>query len=442
MSIAIQFRRGTTANHATFAGLLGEMTIDTTKKTVVLHDGSTLGGTPLAKEVHTHTASQVTGLFYQTLQVLGTAQTAQPVLNLSGLFAATNDVANGRTTVDLATNNTSGAGTYGSTTQVPRVTINSQGLITSVTQVTISGVSPAGSASGDLGSTYPGPSVVSVGGQTASNIAAATAIVNTSVSSSTPSTLVLRDSSGNFAANVITASIIGNITGSCSGTASTITGNMTGDVTSVGMVTTLSASGVTAGTYGSSTQVPHINVDSKGRVTSASLITISGVSPSGGAGGDLSGNFPSPTVSTVGGTNAATIAAGANLANAGTASAVASQLVLRDGGAGAAFSRIQQSLHVVSSSATPTFDLSLGSIQQMVINANTTVALSGIVTGQIVVFDFLHDATTTAYTLTWPANVFTGTLSVGNVASKHNCQIFWSDGTNLYELGQMRTNLG
>lgn len=50
MSFAFQRRRGTTTQHASFTGLAGELTVDTTKKTVVVHDGSTAGGVPLAKE--------------------------------------------------------------------------------------------------------------------------------------------------------------------------------------------------------------------------------------------------------------------------------------------------------------------------------------------------------------------------------------------------------
>ena len=49
MATAIQRRRGTTSQHSTFTGLAGEITIDTTKNTVVVHDGSTAGGVPLAK---------------------------------------------------------------------------------------------------------------------------------------------------------------------------------------------------------------------------------------------------------------------------------------------------------------------------------------------------------------------------------------------------------
>ena len=49
MATAIQRRRGNTAQHASFTGLAGEITIDTDKNTVVVHDGTTAGGFPLAK---------------------------------------------------------------------------------------------------------------------------------------------------------------------------------------------------------------------------------------------------------------------------------------------------------------------------------------------------------------------------------------------------------
>jgi hypothetical protein len=50
MTTQIKRRRGTTTEHSTFTGAEGELTIDTTKDTVVVHDGSTAGGHPLAKE--------------------------------------------------------------------------------------------------------------------------------------------------------------------------------------------------------------------------------------------------------------------------------------------------------------------------------------------------------------------------------------------------------
>jgi len=48
MAKQVQFRRGTTSQHSTFTGVVGEITVDTDKNTAVVHDGSTAGGHPLA----------------------------------------------------------------------------------------------------------------------------------------------------------------------------------------------------------------------------------------------------------------------------------------------------------------------------------------------------------------------------------------------------------
>ena len=48
-AFALRLRRGTTSQHSTFTGLLGEVTVDTDKDTIVVHDGVTAGGYPLAK---------------------------------------------------------------------------------------------------------------------------------------------------------------------------------------------------------------------------------------------------------------------------------------------------------------------------------------------------------------------------------------------------------
>jgi hypothetical protein len=50
MATILQLRRGTTTQHNTFTGAVGEVTVDTTKDTVVVHDGVTVGGKPLATE--------------------------------------------------------------------------------------------------------------------------------------------------------------------------------------------------------------------------------------------------------------------------------------------------------------------------------------------------------------------------------------------------------
>jgi hypothetical protein len=44
MSSQVQYRRGSSAQTASFTGALGEITVDTTNKVVVVHDGATIGG--------------------------------------------------------------------------------------------------------------------------------------------------------------------------------------------------------------------------------------------------------------------------------------------------------------------------------------------------------------------------------------------------------------
>ena len=66
---AIQFRRGTTTEHSSFTGLAGEVTVDTTKNTVVVHDGSTSGGYALALEGAAVSSS--TGAFSSNVTIGG-----------------------------------------------------------------------------------------------------------------------------------------------------------------------------------------------------------------------------------------------------------------------------------------------------------------------------------------------------------------------------------
>ena len=71
MSTQVQFRRGTTGETGTFTGAVGEVTVNTSLNTCVIHDGSTPGGFSLLRSEGTNAA-------------LITATAANPTLPITG----------------------------------------------------------------------------------------------------------------------------------------------------------------------------------------------------------------------------------------------------------------------------------------------------------------------------------------------------------------------
>ncbi len=74
----------------------------------------------------------------------------------------------------------------------------------------------SGSLVGDVTGTQGATVVSLVGGQSATNVAAATVLANAATNLNTASTIVKRDASGNFTAGTITANLTGTVTGSSS----------------------------------------------------------------------------------------------------------------------------------------------------------------------------------------------------------------------------------
>ena len=58
MAKQLQLRKGTAAEHSTFTGANGEVTVDTTNKTLRVHDGTTVGGTQLVTFTSATTSTQ------------------------------------------------------------------------------------------------------------------------------------------------------------------------------------------------------------------------------------------------------------------------------------------------------------------------------------------------------------------------------------------------
>ncbi|HET9054919.1 MAG TPA: hypothetical protein VFM90_12130, partial [Cyclobacteriaceae bacterium] len=166
---------------------------------------------------------------------------------------ATADLANGSVTAAKLANTGVAADSYGSSTQVPRLTVDAQGRVTGVTLTTITGTLPGGAASGDLTGTYPSPTL-------------GTGVVNSA--KILDGTIVTAD----LADNAVT-------------TAKVVDGTLTNaDINaSAGIAVTKMASGTNG-------QV----------LTTVAGATAWAAAPgaTGTAGGDLTGTYPNPTLNT------------------------------------------------------------------------------------------------------------------------------------------------
>jgi hypothetical protein len=95
MATTLKLRRGTTTQHATFTGALGEVTVDTDKDVVVVHDGSTAGGFPAIRAggaLGTPSSGTVTNLTgTASININGTVGATTPA---AGTFTSLSDSGN------------------------------------------------------------------------------------------------------------------------------------------------------------------------------------------------------------------------------------------------------------------------------------------------------------------------------------------------------------
>lgn len=93
MSTQLRLRGGTTAEHSSFTGAEREVTVDTTLDTLVVHDGTTAGGIPLAKASDVPDTSS--SLAVTNVTTSGTMTSTGDITTSGELNAPTVDLGNG-----------------------------------------------------------------------------------------------------------------------------------------------------------------------------------------------------------------------------------------------------------------------------------------------------------------------------------------------------------
>ena len=323
--IKLVLKRGSTNRAAAYTGPEGEVVVDTGLDTLRIQDGVTVGGIILSKEGHGHGIYDVNGLSAALglkapldspgLTGVPTAPTAAVgtaskqlattefvatalASSISGTASSATKLATARV-ISLSGDATGAVSFDGSANVVLNVSVaddshshsfsNITSLPTTLAGYGISDAQPKDSDLTAIAALTSYGMITRTGSGTAvtrslaasgngiqitngDGLAGNPTVTSNAVSINQASTLVFRDASGNFAANVITASLTGNASSATKlATARTLSlsGDATGSATFDGtanaaVVVTLANTGVTAGTYKS------VTVDTKGRITSAS----------------------------------------------------------------------------------------------------------------------------------------------------------------------------
>lgn len=146
MAKQLKLRRGTTSQHSSFTGAEGEVTVDTDKETLVVHDGSTAGGHPVAAEdmANVSSASIAGRLANDSIApskigagglpsdvTIGSANIVDGTIVNADINASA-DIANSKLADSGVT-----AGSVGSSTAIPIITVNAKGIITGTNTTSI-----------------------------------------------------------------------------------------------------------------------------------------------------------------------------------------------------------------------------------------------------------------------------------------------------------------
>ena len=236
------------------------------------------------------------------------------------------------------------AGTIGSSTAVPVLTIDAKGRITGTSTANIVTTLTVDGDSGSEDISLATEDLTISGGSNVTTTAAANGVsvaldsdisLNSVTATGSLSASTINESSTNagitFGHEVLggnatfSGTIAGNLTGNVTGNADTasalqtartlsISGDGTGSASFDGsansdIALTLANSGVAANTYGSQTAIPQITVNAKGIVTSATTVAVGSAMTVTGDSGSENINFLTESLAVTGGSNVTTSAA-------------------------------------------------------------------------------------------------------------------------------------
>ena len=218
MAKLLKLRRGTTSQHSSFTGAEGEVTVDTDKESLVVHDGSTAGGFPIARSP-------------ATAGTVGTSEVVQVDSN-KDTSGFRNITLTGE--LDAATLDISGNADIDGTLEADAITVNGTALDTHIAGVTVTTATNANHVSvADNESTNENNLIPFIEDASATG----------NVGLESDGDFHYNPSTGSVTATTFIGNVTGNVTGNTSGTAATVTGAAQSSITSVGTLTALTVSG-------------------------------------------------------------------------------------------------------------------------------------------------------------------------------------------------------
>ena len=181
MSKQVKIRRGTSAQHASFTGVEGEITVDTTLDTVRVHDGATAGGRQLLRADLTNIGG-----------TLGVANGGTGATTLTGVL-----VGNGTSAVTTKTNP---SGAFVGTTDAQTLT-NKTLTSPTINGGTISGITDLAIADGGTGASTAAAARVALGALGLTSVTFGTNTISLRVTLSNGDTLLIQGGTGSIGGN-------------------------------------------------------------------------------------------------------------------------------------------------------------------------------------------------------------------------------------------------